>query len=386
LSREASVVFVLLLLCAMMAFSSARSTFFSPRNVQQILLQVGLLSIFAIGETVVIITGGIDLSLGSLIAFSGMLLALMVNALDAHTALFPLAAVMVGLILTLLICIGIGAWHSALIHRVRLPAFVVTLVSLLVLRSQSLIMNSHQQIPMEAKRFPLFDWLANGKIPENGTFGLPVPILLLAAIGFAVHLILTRTQMGRYLYSVGSNEQATELSGVNVAKVKLFAYGTSALLGGVAGVLYMGYGGQGDPTAGQSYELYAVAAAVVGGASLTGGQGSVPGTILGACLLNTIRSVILLTLAQPDLWNDTVVGGVLMLAVLTTVFQGKDSRAFTHRRNIWRVALLPAVWIVYRLIQVAYPKAELHPTAAFLLIIAMLLVVIHLLPQRENAA
>jgi ribose transport system permease protein len=369
-----------------MSFSPSRSIFFSQRNVHQILLQVGLLSIFAIGETVVIITGGIDLSLGSLIAFSGMLLALMVNALDSHTSLFPLAAVMVGLILTLLTCIGLGAWHSALIHRVRLPAFVITLVSLLVLRSQSLIMNSHQQIPVASKRFPLFDWLANGKIPEGSDSGLPVPILLLAVIGIIVHIILTRTQMGRYLYSVGSNEQATELSGVNVAKVKLFAYGLSALLGGVAGVLYMGYGGQGDPTAGQSYELYAVAAAVVGGASLTGGQGSVPGTILGACLLNTIRSVILLTLAQPDLWNDTVVGGVLMLAVLTTVFQGKDSRAFANRRNIWKVALLPGVWIAFRLLRYVSPSFELHPTAAFLLVIATLLLVIYLLPQREKAA
>ena len=386
LSREASVFFVLVLLCVMMAFSSARGQFFSPRNLQQILLQVGLLSIFAIGETVVIITGGIDLSLGSLIAFSGMLLALTVNALDAHTNLFSTGAVLLALLITLFVCTGLGAWHSALIHRVRLPAFVVTLVSLLVLRSQSLIMNSHQQIPVDAKRFPLFDWLANGKIPEQAPLGLPVPILLLAVIAVAVHVILTRTRMGRYLYSVGSNEQATELSGVNVAGVKLFAYGISALLGGVAGVLYMGYGGQGDPTAGQSYELYAVAAAVVGGASLTGGQGSVPGTVLGACLLNTIRSVILLTLAQPDLWNDTVVGGVLMLAVLTTVFQGRDSRAFANRRNIWVFALLPAVWLAYRLIKIPFPAVELHPTAAFLLVIFVLLVVVYLLPQREKAS
>lgn len=384
LSREASVIFVLIVLCVMMAASPARAQFFSPRNIQQILLQVGLLSIFAIGETVVIITGGIDLSLGSLIAFSGMLLALTVNALDAHTNLFPLGAVIAALLITLLVCVGLGAWHSALIHRVRLPAFVVTLVSLLVLRSQSLIMNSHQQIPVESRRFPLFDWLANGKIPSEAQMGLPVPVLLLAVIAVAVHIVLTRTRMGRYLYSVGSNEQATELSGVSVAKVKLFAYGISALLGGVAGVLYMGYGGQGDPTAGQSYELYAVAAAVVGGASLNGGQGSIPGTVLGACLLNTIRSVILLTLAQPDLWNDTVVGGVLMLAVLTTVFQSRDSRAFANRRNIWVFALLPAVWLLYRGAKVFIPALEMHPTVAFLFTILVLLIVIYLLPQREK--
>jgi ribose transport system permease protein len=127
--------------------------------------------------------------------------------------------------------------------------------------------------------------------------------------------------VGRYLYSVGSNEQATLLSGVNVYKVKLFAYGASALLGGVAGVLWASYGGQGDPLAGQAYELDAVAASVVGGASLAGGQGSVLGTVLGATLLMVIFSAINLTLSSPDLWRGTVVGGVLLFAVLVTALQ-----------------------------------------------------------------
>ncbi len=108
--------------------------------------------------------------------------------------------------------------------------------------------------------------------------------------------------------------------------------------------------------------------------------------MLGACLLNTIRSVILLTLAQPDLWNDTVVGGVLMLAVLTTVFQGRDSRAFANRRNIWVFALLPGTWLAYRLIKIPFPSLELHPTVAFLLVILVLLIVVYLLPQREKAS
>jgi ribose/xylose/arabinose/galactoside ABC-type transport system permease subunit len=111
------------------------------------------------------------------------------------------------------------------------------------------------------------------------------------------------------------------LSGVSVYKVKLFAYGTSALLGGVAGVLWASYGGQGDPLAGQSYELDAVAASVVGGADLMGGRGSVAGTVLGATLLMVIFSAINLTLTKPDLWRGTVVGGILLLAVLTTAVQ-----------------------------------------------------------------
>jgi ribose transport system permease protein len=323
MSREFSVFAVLFLLGLIMLISPVRGKFYDLRNVQQILLQVALLSIFAIGETIVIIAGGIDLSLGSLIAFSGMLLAYLVNTLGAH--LFDNLAVALAVLLTLFVSWLIGGVHTLLIHRVRLPAFVVTLVSLLVLRSQSLIMNHHQQIPVDTKRYPLFDWLANAKIPANSPFALPVPVILLVIIAVAAHVVLTRTRMGRYLYSVGSNEQATELSGVSVFRVKLFAYGVSALLGGIAGMLYMGYGGQGDPSAGNSYELDAVAAAVVGGASLSGGQGSVPGTVLGACLLNAIFSAILLTLDQPDIWRGTVVGGVLLFAVLATAFQQRNT-------------------------------------------------------------
>ena len=138
--------------------------------------------------------------------------------------------------------------------------------------------------------------------------------------------ILARTKIGRHVYSVGSNEQATLLSGVNVGRVKLFAYGTSALLGGVAGILYAGYGGQGDPLSGGGYELNAVAAAVIGGANLNGGQGSVGGTVLGACLLMVIQNAINLNLDNASRWEGTVVGGVLLLAVLTTALQQRKQR------------------------------------------------------------
>jgi ribose transport system permease protein len=191
-----------------------------------------------------------------------------------------------------------------------------------VLRSQSLVMNHHQQIVISADKYHLFDYLANGHM-----FGrVPVPVVLLVIIGIIMHLILSRTRMGRYVYSTGNNEQATQLSGVNVFRVKLFAYGMSALLGGLAGILWAGYGGQGDPQTGNAYELDAVAAAVVGGANLMGGQGSVVGTVLGACLLHAIFSAINLLLSEPSLWRGTVVGGVLLFAVLATAYQQKRSR------------------------------------------------------------
>ncbi len=323
-ARESSVVIVLLVICfALFLNPTSRVTFYGGSNIHNLLEQISLLSIFAIGETIVIITGGIDLSLGSLIAFSGMLLALWVNRL------MPGIAVPGAVLIALLASLAIGFLHATLIHRLRLPPFVVTLAALTILRSQSLLMN--RQLPISISDFPVLTNLANGTVltipwPPNDKVSIPIPAIILIVIAVTTHLLLSRSRIGRYVYSVGSNEQATALSGVNVGRVKLFAYGASALLGGVAGILYAGYGGQGDPLSGAGYELNAVAASVIGGANLAGGQGSISGTLLGACLLNVILSGINLTISNPSLWEGTVVGGVLLLAVLTTAFQQRRAR------------------------------------------------------------
>jgi ribose transport system permease protein len=316
-SREISVVLVLVLLCVLMMFTDARSTFYSNRNIHNILQQVALLSIFAIGETLVIITGGIDLSLGSMIAFTGMLMAFFVTKFSV--SLVAGVAITLGLSLTLVVAFAIGGVHATLVHRLRLPPFVVTLASLLILRSQSLLMN--KQLPISIADYPAVLYLANGNLFPNSFFPIPFPVAILAVVAILTSIALNRLRIGRYLYSMGSNEQATRLSGVNVYRVKLFAYGASALLGGLAGILWAAYGSQGDPQAGNAYELDAVAAAVVGGANLAGGQGSVAGTILGAVLLHVIFSAINLKLSSPDLWRGTVVGGVLLFAVLVTALQ-----------------------------------------------------------------
>ncbi|MCX6380120.1 MAG: ABC transporter permease [Armatimonadetes bacterium] len=323
-ARESSVAAVLVLLGIFLFLSPARDTFYSQRNWQNLLLQISLLSIFAIGETIVIITGGIDLSLGSLIAFSGMLLAASANAFDAR--MYTGIAILLAIMAALLASLAIGALHATLIHRLKLPAFVVTLAALTFFRSQSLLMNS--QLPISVSHYPFLTWLAGGKFFENSPLPIPVPLVILAIVAITVHLILSRTRTGRYVYSLGSNEQATRLSGINVGRVKLFAYGTSALLGGLAGILFAGYGGEGDPLSGAGYELNAVAAAVIGGANLNGGQGSVAGTVLGACLLRVILSGINLTIQKnSSLWEGTIIGAVLLLAVLTSALQQRKGQS-----------------------------------------------------------
>lgn len=321
-SRESSVLLVLFLLLAVLYFyPPTHGTFYARPNWLNLSRQIALLSVFAIGETLVILTGGIDLSLGSLIGFSGMLLALVVTHLDA--SMYTGAAVVLAILVTLVFSFGIGAWHAGLIHRLNLPPFVVTLASLTILSSQSLVMN--KQLPITLTDYSFLLKLANGSFFADSAFPIPIPVVIVLVIAIVTHILLTRAKIGRYVYSVGSNEQATRLSGVNVWRVKLFAYGISALLGGVAGILYAGYSTQGDPRNGAGYELNAVAAAVIGGTALTGGQGTVAGTLLGACLLNVILTGLnMADVPNVTLWQGTVIGGVLLAAVLITAFRQRN--------------------------------------------------------------
>ena len=318
-ARESSVLLVLVVIGIGLYFSAAKDQFYSALNITNMSRNIALLSLFAIGETIVIISGGIDLSLGSLIAFTGMIMANIVTrkGLPYSTAIF------LALSITPIISTLIGCFYAQLIHRLRLPPFVVTLAALTILRSQALLINN--QLPIPLTDFPALSNLANGSLFQGRFSGIPIPVVIVVIIAVIAHLLLNRTRIGRYVYSLGSNEQATRLSGVNVGKVKMFAYGASGLLGGLAGILYAGYGTQGDPLGGTGYELNAVAAAVIGGASLAGGQGSVVGTVLGATLLQVIITYINLRVERSALWEGTVYGSVLLLAVLVTAYQQRKN-------------------------------------------------------------
>ena len=320
-SREASVVIVLVVISLLMFFSEQRSAFFAPENKLNLMRETALLAIFAIGETFVIITAGIDLSVGALIAFCGMLMAwLLYHPLER---LLPAVAIPLAISLTLLVGLLIGWVHATLVHKLRLPAFVVTLASLLIFRSQALVINDQKKIPISD--FPAISILADGALFEGHWFAIPIPTVIMLVIAIITGIILSKTKMGRYIYSLGCNESATRLSGVNVYKAKMFAYGVSALLGGIAGVLYTAYNGQADPQVATGYELDAVAASVIGGASLMGGRGTVLGTVLGAAVLQVIFSAINLRLQSPEVWRGTVLGGVLLFAVLVAAIQQKRS-------------------------------------------------------------
>jgi len=234
---------------------------------------------------------------------------------------WPLAgAIAAALVLSLLI----GIIHAALIHHVRIPPFIVTLGSLSILRSLAQLMTNAMPIPTVGEGLASggLDFLVSGRV-----LGVPVSVWLLAILLVALELLMRRSREGRYLYSIGSNEEAARLSGVMVFRTKAVAYGLSALLAGVAGVLYVGYNGQGDPRSGSGYELNAIAAAVVGGCSLQGGQGTLLGAVIGAAILNVILNGINLIIQKnASLWEGTIVGSVVVLAVTLNVLGRRRER------------------------------------------------------------
>lgn len=324
-SPEASVVLVILALGVYLAATGHIGRFTGADNRDNLARSISLQALFAIGELLVILTGGIDLSVGSLIAFDGMLLATTMTRLADGGVPVP-AATLAGMLLVLAFSLGLGLAHAALVHHLRLPPFVVTLASMSILRSGALLLNNAVPLPIE--RFGLVTYLGNGKLYAAGTgVGLTVPTVFLLIVAAAIGALLVGTRMGRRVYAVGSNEEAARLSGVALFRVRAFVYGACSALAGLAAILYAGYGGQGDPQSGVMFELNGISAAVIGGAALTGGRGSVAGTVLGAALLECILSMINLTLSNPTLWRGTVVGGVLLAAVVLNHVRQRPVRA-----------------------------------------------------------
>ena len=324
------MLLVLGVVLLVLALSPQRASFFKDQTQFDLWRQIGFLGVFAIGEAIVIMTGGIDLSLGSLIAFTGMLCAWIMTRL--HDGGMSIGgATTLGILAALTVALLVGLSHGTLIQKLRLPPFVVTLASLSAFRSIAKLLN--EDTPITVNQFDFINWLGNEGIALGGIqlpgmaepFQVRIPwaAVILVIIAVIAEMMLRRARIGRYVYSVGSNEDAARLSGVSVLNVKLFAYGASALLAGVAALMFAGYDHQGSPSIGVGYELNAVAAAVIGGCSLTGGRGTVFGTILGACLLQVILSAINLSIANPSRWEGLVVGGVVLLAVLSNVVRQK---------------------------------------------------------------
>lgn len=294
----------LALILLMIFFSINTKNFLSQRNLLNVALQTSVAVILAIAETFVIITGGIDLSIGSISAASGMIAAISIN-----NGVPVWAAVALG-ILTGLLC---GAFNGFIITVLGIVPFIATLGTNSIMRGLIYVMLNG--IPLSASAAgESFTWMGQGKLGG----WLPYPILFMFAIAVIMTIILAKSKFGRTIFAMGSNEDAAFLSGIKVKLTKFKVYLLCGLLSSIAGIILTSRVASASPTAGQGDETFAIAAAVIGGASLSGGKGNMVGTILGALIIGILNNGLNL-IGLSSFWQQVAIGCVIILAVFLDV-------------------------------------------------------------------
>ena len=294
--RQFGTLVGLLVLCAVLWALTPH--FLTVSNLLNVAQQTSINAVIAVGLTFVIISGGIDLSVGSLVAFSGVITAsLLQRAVPVPLAL--LAGLMTGL--------ACGLVNGLLITFGRLPPFIATLGIMSVARGGSLLYTDGRPVSGFGEEFR---WIATGEILR-----VPVPVVIMIVVYVIAHFVLRRTSFGRYLFAMGGNEEAALLSGVRVRLHKTLVYGVCGLLSALAAVMLTARLNSAQPIAGINYELDAIAATVIGGTSLLGGQGSVVGTLIGALIMGVLRNGLNL-LGVSSFIQQVVIGAVIIFAVL----------------------------------------------------------------------
>ena len=283
--------------------------FRDPQNLINILQQVTVNAILALGMTMVIFTGGIDLSVGSVVAFSGIVMGILVIDLGVNPWLAALIGIALGSV-----C---GTINGLLISRFKLQPMIATLGMMSIARGAALTLAGGRTISGYP---PGFTWLGNGTIP--GTT-IPVQIVFMLLLYVIAYYFMRYRRFGRALYSVGGNEEATRLSGINVFKYKTLAYTVAGALAGIASVVLVAKLNSAQSIAGQDYELDAIASAVIGGASLLGGKGSIWGTLMGALIIGVIRNGLNLLNVSSYL-QKLIIGFIILIAVLVDAFRNRE--------------------------------------------------------------
>ncbi|OHD26928.1 MAG: ribose ABC transporter permease [Spirochaetes bacterium RBG_16_67_19] len=297
-------------LVLMIGFFSIGSPFFmSFDNLMTVILQTSVIGILAIGVTFVIISAGIDLSLGAVLALAGMIIG------KAANAGLP---VWVSVILGILVATVMGFLNGFLVAKATLPPFIATLGIMMIARGLTLVIS--QARPVYFLVAPSFRLISQGSL-----FGaVPYPILYLLALALLASFAMRRLVIGRHIYGLGSNEVAVKLSGVSVERVKIFTYSICGFLAGAAGVVLTARLNSAQPAAGLSYELDAISAAVIGGASLSGGEGTILGTIIGALIMGVLKNGLnLMNVSQ--FWQQVAMGIVVIGAVYLDIVRRRRS-------------------------------------------------------------
>jgi ribose transport system permease protein len=319
--RELGMFVALVCMCAGLWVSNA--DFLGHSNAINTMRQISMLGIYALGIGFVIITGGIDLSIGSVIGLTGVLIAKISSPAAGGLG----HSLWIGIPVALGTALLIGFLQGTLITRLRLQPFIVTLGGMLLLRGVSQTIVEGGTLSLGAS--PLLE-LANGGLwGVAGEPLIPYPLLIFAAVAAVATYVLHFSVFGRYVYAIGGNREAAEYSGINVRRVETLTYVISAGLGGIAGICYAAYIGQMSQQVGVAYELYAISAAVLGGCSLRGGEGTVLGIVIGSAIMRVIdnginmfqipytddRGVARIWRLDPN-WTFVIVGAVILLAVV----------------------------------------------------------------------
>jgi ribose transport system permease protein len=311
MKKELGITILLVVLCVIVTAVNPR--FLGASNLTNMARLIGMYGIFSIGMGLVIITAGIDLSIGSVFALQGIILAIMLREWNWP---WPIAVVA-----TVLGTMLLGAMHGVFIAKVRMQPFIVTLCGLLFYRGVARFVANDETKGFGSTGFEALRQLATGSIGP-----VPMPFVLLIVIGLIAYVVLHRSVFGRYLYAVGRNEDAARYSGINSQMIIFGTYVVEMLLVGIGGILIAFYTNSISPANhGSSYELYAIAAAVLGGCSLRGGEGSILGIVIGTALLQVLQNLVNL-LGIPSSLNFAVMGAVIFLGVLVDQVSGQRKK------------------------------------------------------------
>lgn len=295
---------VVVVIVLFIVFSITATNFFSVRTVLTLALQTSTITLMGIGVTFAIITGGIDLSIGSVVALSGTI------AVMAAIAGVP---IWLSMLIGLLVGVVCGLLNGLMITKMKLPPFIATLGMMMVARGVGLTITNANAWPAPEG----FGKLGNGTIFGTGPQfpGIAYPVLIMIAVALICHFILSKTRMGRYTYAVGSNEEAARLAGIKVHQVKIINYIFSGSLAALVGIILASRMITSQPNSGQNYEMNAIAAAVIGGASLMGGVGTVAGTVIGSFIIGIL--VVGLTMSGANYFMQTIVIGLVVIGAVT---------------------------------------------------------------------
>lgn len=309
--KKQNAILVVVIIVLSVVFGSVNKNFYSWTNITNVMRQMSALWIASVGVFLALLLGGIDLSIGSVVGVSSVFAATWI----LNLGLLP------GIVLGLALCAFLGGVQGSIIAQFGIPAFIVTLGGQQILRGWVFVFTGGMPIAGLPEQFL---YLATGylniPLPGGGNFGIPVSMLLAILIYILMHLMLTRTKFGRYLYAIGGNEEAAILSGIRVKRYKIAAHALASLMAGVAGLILTARAVTGQPTLGEGYELDCIAATVIGGTSFRGGEGTVVGTMLGCILTQIIRNGLNL-MKVSSFYQMMVIGALIIFAVIADTLQ-----------------------------------------------------------------